>query len=203
MLLWQIGAEWEESRNHLSNILVQKSKKCSYKSSMEEKKFYIFSNGEAQGPFSERGLELLCAQKRITGETLICFEGNQNWMPYSDFLKNRPVMINESIPEEAVSQTVSQGFQEVKIPFTSMTVQAFGVMGGIIIILSILAAVVVFIFGVMSKNAVALPIAILWAVGIFLGSLLYGGVFIAIANIVQCQLRSVDLLKKIVEQTKK
>ena len=131
---------------------------------MEEKKFYIFSNGEAQGPFSERGLELLCAQKRITGETLICSEGNQNWMPYSDFLKNRPVMINESIPEEAVSQTVSQGFQEVKIPFTSMTVQAFGVMGGIIIILSILAAVVVFIFGVMSKNAVALPIAILWAV---------------------------------------
>ena len=105
---------------------------------MEEKKFYIFSNGEAQGPFSERGLELLCAQKRITGETLICSEGNQNWMPYSDFLKNRPVMINESIPEEAVSQTVSQGFQEVKIPFTSMTVQAFGVMGGIIIILSIL-----------------------------------------------------------------
>lgn len=52
---------------------------------MEEKKFYIFSNGEAQGPFSERGLELLCAQKRITGETLICSEGNQNWMPYSDF----------------------------------------------------------------------------------------------------------------------
>ena len=170
---------------------------------MEEKKFYIFSNGEAQGPFSERGLELLCAQKRITGETLICSEGNQYWMPYSDFLKNRPVMINESIPEEAVSQTVSQGFQEVKIPFTSMTVQAFGVMGGIIIILSILAAVVVFIFGVMSKNAVALPIAILWAVGIFLGSLLYGGVFIAIANIVQCQLRSVDLLKKLVEQMKK
>ena len=112
-------------------------------------------------------------------------------------------MINESIPEEAVSQTVSQGFQEVKIPFTSMTVQAFGVMVGIIIILSILAAVVVFIFGVMSKNAVALPIAILWSVGIFLGSLLYGGVFIAIANIVQCQLRSVDLLKKLVEQMKK
>lgn len=83
-----------------------------------------------------------------------------------------------------------------------MTVQAFGIMGGIIIILSILAAVVVFIVGIMSKNAVALPMMMLWAVGIFFGALLYGGVFIAIANIVQCQLRSVDLLKKIVEQTK-
>lgn len=178
---------------------------------MDEKKFYIFSDGEAQGPFSERGLELLCAQKRITGETLICLEGEQNWAPYSDLLKNRPMAVNESSLAENISQegsrksssSGSQSFQEVKIPFTSMTVQAFGIMGGIIIIISILAAVAVFIVGIMSKSAVALPIMILWAVGIFFGALLYGGVFIAIANIVQCQLRSVDLLKKIVEQTRK
>jgi len=181
---------------------------------MDEKKFYIFSDGEAQGPFSERGLELLCAQKRITGETLVCLEGEQNWTPYSDFLKNRSATVNESFSSENIPQAISQNrrakasfsdsqsFQEVKIPFTSMTVQAFGIMGGIIIILSILAAVVVFIVGIMSKNAVALPMMMLWAVGIFFGALLYGGVFIAIANIVQCQLRSVDLLKKIVEQTK-
>lgn len=112
-------------------------------------------------------------------------------------------MINESIPEEAVSQTVSQGFQEVKIPFTSMTVQAFRCNGRDYYHSFHPSRGGCFIFGVMSKNAVALPIAILWAVGIFLGSLLYGGVFIAIANIVQCQLRSVDLLKKLVEQMKK
>ncbi|MCD8061925.1 MAG: DUF4339 domain-containing protein [Akkermansiaceae bacterium] len=178
-------------------------------------KFYILSEGKAQGPFSERGLEMLCSQKRITGASLICQEGDQNWITYSEFLKNRPVMIEEtSVPvslepqrdNHLISQEQSQqttDIKEVKIPFTSLVVEAFSIFGRLIIILSIVLAAAFFLFGIMSKNAVTFPIAILGAIGIFFGSLIYGGAFIAIANVVQCQLTSITLLKKIVEQTRK
>ena len=53
------------------------------------------------------------------------------------------------------------------------------------------------------EDTFSFSMSLLGAIGIFLGSLIYGGIFIAIANIVQCQLVSVDLLKKLVEQTRK
>ncbi len=215
MLLWQIGAEWEESRNRGSNILVQKSKKCSYKSSMDEKKFYIFFNGETQGPFSERGLEMLCSQKRITGVTLICSKDDAKWIPYSDFLKNRPVTVEEksaAVPivgtpkaierrESKKSFKIGMGLDEEKVPFSSLTIAVFSIVGGVIIIFSMFGAALF----LLSTDSVpfALVTRLIITLGIFVSGVLSGGILIALASLMQCQLRSVDLLKKIVEQTKK
>lgn len=186
---------------------------------MEEKKFYIFFNDEAQGPFSERGLEMLFTQKRITSVTLVCSEDDQNWISYSDFLKNRPVVaeqsrspviseVHQNNPEQSpvAAQRPSikaTDIKETKIPFTSLVVEAFSICGRLIIILAIVFAAIFFFAGIMSKDTFSFSMSLLGAIGIFLGSLIYGGIFIAIANIVQCQLVSVDLLKKLVEQTRK
>lgn len=219
MPLWQIGAEWERvkrgKRIVFSNILVQKGKKCSYKLSMEEKKFYIFFNGEAQGPFSERGLEMLCSQKRITGVTLVCSDDDQNWIPYSEFLKNRPIKVEEKPvpisptstlktvekPEPKKFFKIETGIDEGKIPFSSFTIAAFSVVGAIIVIFSILLSVGFLLIA--NPLLLPLPERLIISLGIFVSGSMSGGVLIALASIMQCQLKSVDLLNKLLEQIKK
>lgn len=221
MLLWQIGAEWERvkrgKRIVFSNILVQKGKKCSYKLSMEEKKFYIFFNGEAQGPFSERGLEMLCSQKRITGVTLVCSDDDQNWIPYSEFLKNRPIKVEEKpvpISPTSTPKTVEKtepkkffkiemGIDEEKVPFSSFTIAAFSVIGAVIVTISICAAILFLLSDVATANGFGAVIGVIIALGIFVSGSVSGGVLIALASIMQCQLKSVDLLNKLLEQIKK
>lgn len=182
---------------------------------MEEKKFYIFFNGEAQGPFSERGLEMLCSQKRITGVTLVCSDDDQNWIPYSEFLKNRPVKVEEKpvpISPTSTPKTVEKpepkkffkietGIDEGKIPFSSFTIAAFSVVGAIIVIFSILLSVGFLLIA--NPLLLPLPERLIISLGIFVGGSMSGGVLIALASIMQCQLKSVDLLNKLLEQIKK
>lgn len=182
---------------------------------MDEKKFYIFFNGETQGPFSERGLEMLCAQKRITGVTLICSEDNKKWIPYSDFLENRPVTAEEKpVPismastPKAIERTKSKksfkigmGSDEEKVPFSSLTISVFSTVGAVIIIFSMCGAALF----LLSTGSVpfALVTRLIITLGIFVSGVLSGGILIALASLMQCQLMSVELLNKLVEQAKK
>lgn len=100
--------------------------------------YYISSQeGETQGPFSLNALEILCNQKRITAKTLVCKEGSNHWMPYSELLFSLASLQSHFHESELSGAPITQQNQESKTPEgTSAVLKIIGsvaLIGGIIL----------------------------------------------------------------------
>lgn len=52
-------------------------------------RYYIATKeGGTDGPYSLNALDILCNQKRVNVETLVCMEGSQKWMKYGELLSS-------------------------------------------------------------------------------------------------------------------
>jgi hypothetical protein len=64
---------------------------------MDDMKFFVWLNDQQQGPFSERTIQKMLAEKQITKDTLICPEGGDlDWIPAKD------LFLQDSLPESFI-----------------------------------------------------------------------------------------------------
>ena len=60
-------------------------------------KFFVWLNDQQEGPFDERAIKQMLAEKRITQDTLICLEGGDlDWIPVKD------ILWQDSLPESLI-----------------------------------------------------------------------------------------------------
>ncbi len=60
-------------------------------------KFFVWLNDQQQGPFPERTIQKMLAEKQITKDTLICPEGGDlDWIPAKD------LFLQDSLPESLI-----------------------------------------------------------------------------------------------------
>jgi hypothetical protein len=100
--------------------------------------YYISSqDGETKGPYSLDALEILCNQKKITGETLVCKEGADQWAPYSELLFSLASLQSQfrktELPDSPMVIQDSESKTPEGISAVLKTIGSIALIGGIIL----------------------------------------------------------------------
>ncbi len=100
--------------------------------------YYISSqDGETKGPYSLDALEILCNQKKITGETLVCKEGADQWTPYSELLFSLASLQSQfrktELPDSPMVIQDSESKTPEGISAVLKTIGSIALIGGIIL----------------------------------------------------------------------
>ena len=97
--------------------------------------YYVDDIGEVQGPVSTQELKSLHSSGRITANTQVCEEGNEEWRPYS-----QSVSSSSSSPPPLPKMTVQPPQQEKRISgfgFDAAAIAAQGRAGDMYIVIQV------------------------------------------------------------------
>lgn len=110
-----------------------------------EQYYIVIQEGQTAGPYSLNALEILRNQKKITGETLVCKEGTEEWVPYSELLFSLASLQNQNMKGETQPR-LSVPKQGPKTP--EGTAAILKIIGSLVLVLGI----ILLIFSIKEKE---------------------------------------------------